>query len=380
MRKNQLKLLIVGMMTAVFAFGTVSFGAEYVTPDSVLKMELPGDDWEQVKDASVWVKLSDGTDVITMEHLSNGETLPDMTVAEGRYQASCQTVISTVNEVFVITGQVQDEERLDEMRKAVESAKIQVYDTKTAVKKEEGPSPGSTKTAGNAGSTGSTGNAGSTGNTGSSGSTGSARPESVVEESEFSVWVTGQSLNVRSAPSTDAPVLGMVSYADALTVTGIVEENGSESGWYQVDYDGTAGYVSAQYVSVAPPTAEKSGLTLTDEAVTLYKIDGDGATYVYKATDGCWYDGSGRQYSSNGDGTWTCATSGELWTQTAPASSVDENAQSVMVTDEEGNNSQTLYWNESDGTWLNDAGGVYTANDDNTWTGPDGAIWIGADS
>ena len=121
-------------------------------------------------------------------------------------------------------------------------------------------------------------------------------------------------------------------------------------------------------------SAENLGLTLTDESVTLYSGDGSAATYIYKATDGNWYDGSGRNYVYNGNGTWSGAD-GSTWSETAPASTADKSGASVKVTDEDGLNSQTLYQDSGSGSWVNEAGGIYTDNGDGSFTGPDGNLW-----
>ena len=121
-------------------------------------------------------------------------------------------------------------------------------------------------------------------------------------------------------------------------------------------------------------SAENLGLTLTDESVTLYSADGSAATYIYKATNGNWYDGSGRNYVCNGNRTWSGAD-GSSWSETAPAPAADKSGASVTVTDEDGLNSQTLYQDSSSGSWVNEAGGIYTDNGDGSFTGSDGNLW-----
>lgn len=129
--------------------------------------------------------------------------------------------------------------------------------------------------------------------------------------------------------------------------------------------------------TAAPDTAETfepQNPTLTSESVTIYGNGGNSAVYVYKGTDGNWYDGGYQQFYENGEGEWVQSGTGSIWTEDAPPSP-SENAQSeAYITDEGGYNSQTLYLGE-DGVWKNIAGGVYTNNGDGTWTGPDGNIW-----
>ncbi len=121
-------------------------------------------------------------------------------------------------------------------------------------------------------------------------------------------------------------------------------------------------------------SAETRGITLTDEQVTVWAKDGSWANYVYRATDGNWYDGSGRLYYENGGGEWTQAATGEQGSEDAPETP-SENAQaSLVVVDEDGLNYQTLYQNSA-GEWENNAAGAYSDNGDGTFTGPDGTLW-----
>ena len=71
-------------------------------------------------------------------------------------------------------------------------------------------------------------------------------------------------------------------------------------------------------------SAETRGITLTDEQKTVWATDGSWANYIYRATDGNWYDGSGRLYYENGGGSWTQASSGEAATEDAPETPSEE--------------------------------------------------------
>lgn len=356
-RWKNVKCAILFSAAAAFMTGMTAFAAEFTTPDSVLTLQIPDDDWEQVEDSENWATLTDGTDEITLLHCSNGEELPDITVAGNGYAQVCQNIISTENEVFIITGSVVDKKDFDEVYQAVWSARINQYDTKKAVKKSAipGASSGTSKTAETADL---------------------SAPDSkkTVEALKLSMWVSSQQLNVRSQSSTEASILGTLAYMDGVEVTGIEKIGGKETGWYQINYNGSTGYVSAAYLTGTPSTAESLGYTLTSEQVTLYSEDGAAATYVNKATNGNWYDGSGRLYQANGDGSWLSPVNGRIWTETAPESPASQAGNQIQVTDADGLNSQTLY-QMADGTWQNEAGGVYTSNDESTWEGPDGTIW-----
>lgn len=366
---------------------------EFTTSDSVMTLQIPGDDWKEVSGSQAWVTLTDGDDRITLEHFSNGEKLPEITVAGEEYAQVCQNIISTEDEVFIITGAVTDKDDFEEVQKAVQSAVINKYGTKTAVRPAEnaaetGTGSGEVNAAGPGNESGEVNAAGAENTSAagaedtsssaeySAGQDTAAGTQGTVEAASFTVWVTSQQLNIRSEASVSGAVLGVVSYMDALEVTGIEKAGGTATGWYQVNYNGTVGYVASEYTSVEPATAEISGYTLTEEQVTLYTEDGESAAYVYKAADGNWYDGSGRQYQADGTGRWTCLNSGAVWTETAPQTPEQKAVSQAEVTDEDGYNSQTLYLGE-DGVWKNIAGGIYTDGGDGTWTGTDGTVWFG---
>lgn len=163
-------------------------------------------------------------------------------------------------------------------------------------------------------------------------------------------------------------------YGNPVSVTGAIGTS-SQVSWYRVDLDGITGFISAQYVSKAAPTAEQNGITLTDEQLTLYTSDYTGATYINKATDGNWYDGTGRQYVQASGDSWSRVCDGSIWTD-IPQAKPDANAsRTVTVIDPDGLNEMTLYLDADSGKWHNSAWGIYTDNGNNTFTGPDGTIW-----
>lgn len=126
----------------------------------------------------------------------------------------------------------------------------------------------------------------------------------------------------------------------------------------------------------ADVSAGTGAYTITDQQITLYETQGNGATYVNLATDGNWYDGVGWQYAETGQGQWICLNTGEKWTDVDPDPLVKQSYGQVLVKDGGAYNQQTLYQQE-DGSWKNMAGGVYTSNGDGSWTGPDGTFWYG---
>ena len=119
-------------------------------------------------------------------------------------------------------------------------------------------------------------------------------------------------------------------------------------------------------------TAEQKGITLTEEQYTLWTEDYGSANYVYHATDGNWYDGSGREYEKTESGSWE--SQGKTWTEETPQAPEDTAVNEVQVADGPGDNQQTLY-QDSDGNWANGAGGVYIPDGNGGFTGPDGSVW-----
>lgn len=115
-------------------------------------------------------------------------------------------------------------------------------------------------------------------------------------------------------------------------------------------------------------------VSLTDEVMLVYAADWDGATYLYKGTDGNWYDIYGNLFYGDGSGSWS-GPDGSTYldydpNQTTPAGTANQ----TNIVDDSGYNVGTLYQDE-DGVWKNGAGGIFEDNGDGTFTGPDGMTW-----
>ena len=90
------------------------------------------------------------------------------------------------------------------------------------------------------------------------------------------MMVTCNGLNIRSSWSTDAFILGTVSYGTDLTVTGLCE-----NGWVQILYKGQTAYVSGEYVTDYQPVssdANQNAVNIANFAMTFV-----GYPYVYGA-------------------------------------------------------------------------------------------------
>ena len=77
--------------------------------------------------------------------------------------------------------------------------------------------------------------------------------EVTITDYKATMYSTTVTLNVRSEPSQEGTKLGMVGQDTPLSVTGKCS-----NGWYRIDYNGGVGYVSSDYVTVAPGQSEKS--------------------------------------------------------------------------------------------------------------------------
>lgn len=67
--------------------------------------------------------------------------------------------------------------------------------------------------------------------------------DSASEINEFYYVNAKSSLKMRSGPSTNSDVIGLLPYKTKVMVTGI-----TDSGWYEIEYSNQSGYVSADYL------------------------------------------------------------------------------------------------------------------------------------
>ena len=264
------------MKKALFAVLAVSFAAclsmpaaaeTFTTSDGVLSIELPNENWKELEDPTRWVALSDGGNVLTIDHFSNGEPLPAITVADDYYVNVYQAVYSTQNEVFIITGSVVNADKISEVANMILSTKVLKRDTKLAVRRESTP----------------------------------AVSEFSIVPADKTMYVSADGLNVRTGWSTDDQILGSFGNGAAVHVTGVVQRNGADYGWYQVSYGNVTGYVSSGFLSdKAPEQKKESEPTYSGSVKTVYAEDGSVIT-LYEAMDGFWHDKEGTAYTRISD-------------------------------------------------------------------------------
>ena len=94
--------------------------------------------------------------------------------------------------------------------------------------------------------------------------------QQTVKEGAFTGYVTSiRDLNVRSEPRATSAYLGGIPHGSPVAVKGSVQENGKDTGWYQIDYNGSTAYVAAMYVGKEAPDAQQ---TASDTAFTGYVV------------------------------------------------------------------------------------------------------------
>ena len=341
MKKTVLAVLALSLAACL----SVPAAAEtFTTSDGVLSIELPNENWKEIEDPTKWVALSDGGNVLTIDHFSNGEKLPDMTVADNYYVDVYQAVFSTQNEVFVITGSVVDAEKISEVANMILSAKVLKYDTKLAVRKEDTP----------------------------------AISEFSVLPLDKTMYVTADGLNIRAGCSTDDQILGSFAYGAAVRVTGVVQRNGADYGWYQVSYGNATGYVSSAFLSDNAPEQKKesnaSDTTYSGAVKTVYTEYGSAMT-LYEGTDGFWRDREGTAYVRLLDTefqvyegtrrvfTYDISAVTNDYTPEDYAQDNNDSANGVVTAYEEDGTAVTLY-EGADGYWYDREGTAYVRHSD----------------
>ena len=332
---------------AVFCLAGAASAATFTAANGVLSIELPNESWTEITDPTRWIALSDGGNLITIDHYSNGEKLPEIQVADANYVSVYETVFSTRNEVFLVTGCVVDAAKIPEVRTAVMSAQVLQYDTKLAVQAD-------------------------------------AAGDAVIAPMSATMYAASSGINVRSGYSTNDQIIGSLNAGAAVTVTGKVQKGGADLGWYQISYNSGTGYVASQFLTAnqpaavtptpaltpaptATPSAERK---LTGAVKTIYDSDGYAVT-VSEATDGNWYDTNGKLYYWVTDYKFTSSDGYEYSTNKPQTSSSNEPLGDEIYVFW-GNSNQEALTLYSDGYYYSSSGVRYSSNGDGTYSGADG--------
>lgn len=99
------------------------------------------------------------------------------------------------------------------------------------------------------------------------------KPEPIVTEKNDTVYVTGNSVNLRKGAGTDYDVITGLTKGTELKRTGT-----TDNGWTRVEYNGETGYLSSKYVSTDKPESSTAG---EDDNVTAK----DGTVVVTSAAN-----------------------------------------------------------------------------------------------
>ena len=335
------KTIFAAVIAAAALCLTIPAAAEpqtYTTGDGVLSIDLPDENWKEMSDPGKWVSFSDGANLITLEHLSNGEDLPDISIADDHYVNVYQAIASTQNEVFIITGSVVDSAKIGDVCNAIMSVKVLKYDTKLAVKKEQQETSA----------------------------------DYTIVAMDATMYTTA-GVNVRAGYSTSDTVLGGLAAGSSVHVTGKVQKDGADLGWYQVAYNGASAYISASFLTDKAPasSSQSSSAQFTGEARTIYEIDGAAVT-VYKRTDGQWVDSQGGVYTQITDYEFSGANGAVLTTNKPQAYSGNEPLSSGFTAYWPNSNATTLT-PYSDGYYYSSEWVRYTDNQDGSYSGADGS-------
>lgn len=193
----------------------------FVTEDGVMSITVPndGDDWKVVDDPAVWFAIADGTDAIMAMHYANDDQVPERALAADNFKEVYEVFYSTENEVFVISGTVQDVNDMDAVRDAVNSFEILKYNA---------PLP----------------------------EIASLDVYSINAADETLYCTAPDGVNIRQSYTTNSPALGLAKKGDSVHVTGHVFDNDEDTGWLQIDYNGQNAYVWGEFFSAEAPAVE----------------------------------------------------------------------------------------------------------------------------
>ena len=284
-------LLIGAALGAMILAATGVSAATYTTADGVLSMETPSESWQQLSDQNYWFAVSDGANTITVDHLSNGESLPSVQVADASYPAVYHAYVSTQNEVFVVKGLAKSSASLQTLMEAISTIKVLKYDTKTAIARQTAPAPAS---------------------------------EFAIREMNGTYYVNTDELNVRSSYSTDSALVGELGYGDEVTVTGMVTKGGEDYGWFRIQFEGSTAYVSSAFLSsskqsgtnpTSAPAKEEDDPFSKYDSTSIYSENGTSKTIYYVPSSGLWMDRDGIIFSPMAEAMFYEAGSNTYWSE-----------------------------------------------------------------
>lgn len=218
-----------------------------------------------------------------------------------------------------------------------------------------------------------------------------------VEACSIDGWVSAQAAELRVGSIQDDARSIAIFYGDPITVTGVLKKDGADTGWYvvDVDWDETESQQQKLYLPASCFTENLSdmgshGITLTEEQMVIYDLQGGSSNYINKATNGNWYSSQGHEYKNLGGAAWLDCTDGTTWTETkigplpeSPSERSDvlqealgnTTVVSMTITDEADQNRIDIYYDPIQKIWENEAGEIYEQRAQSIWRAPDGTDW-----
>lgn len=276
------KKMIWAIAAAIMMAAALPVYAETVTTnEGVVSLEIPNtSEWKKVPDAMTWTNYSNGYNTVAMLHYVTGEKIPGILESDEFCKWTYQRTLSNDEETFVFIGISDSEKHFREVRKIVDSIKVQKYYSKNIEKPFL------------------------------------ERKKFSISDDNKTVYVTSQKANIRSG-NTKNIILGSLIRGDSVQVVGSVMYDENDTGWYKIKYDDQDGYIYSGFTSEIRPsqTDMDKNVSKTNEEYTLY--DMDGASFkIYKYSDEHWYDDEGEAYEPFGkDGNkWKRQSNGGVFT------------------------------------------------------------------
>ena len=244
------------LSSLVFAEETAPSAPKIVTsPDGAMSIQLPSDQWKLTEDVNHLLALSDGNDLITVDHLKPSDQLPDRSLADDAYAAVYQAFVSTRSDVFVVKGAADKEDDLEKIMQSIGTLRI--------LKPQ---APAQTE----------------------------AKSETGFRSIGAVYYVTGDEVNVRTGYSMDDEVIGSLYRGEEVYVDGAVTMDGEDTEWYQVKYKDKKAYVSSRFLTSTRPVAQTpapSSASAPSPAPAPSSSSGSGnPALVYCEYCGKWYE------------------------------------------------------------------------------------------
>ncbi len=392
----RIKTLLFAITAGVMMLAPISVGAATIeSDDGIVSIETPDESWVKTPDPNYNFVVSDGRSSITVNHIANGEQLPEVKVADANYKGVMQTYVSTPNEVFIVKGLAAEQADLEKLMRIIGTLKVNKYDTKTAVASSNEAVPG----------------------------------DFGLRTINAEYYCTGTEVSVRASCSVDSSKIGELDKGQKIKVKGMLTKNGADYGWYQVEYNGTIAYVNAAYLSPNAPASGNSSSQPSSTAVPssvpsssayapstgmvqcpdcggwfeegiifrnhicpgrnydsgsdsgsvsndsnntmLVYSNGSGRPVNITGSNGVYYDGEGNEYYVDGNGNITDSQGASYNTQRT------ENAPQADVIGIESNGSgrPVAIMEGENGNYVDTSGNIYYQNSEGSFTDEDGATY-----